>query len=106
VKVARERYVLTPESAALVAMRAQFPEAYYASCLVVSPQLRAETECWGRIHDLHGDDAWVGCSALVRGGWAIRVVAAGSVALRRTVGAIRGEIYRALGRRAPGLRRN
>jgi len=98
--------VLTPESAALEAMRAQFAEAYYASCFVVSPHLRADAECWGRIHALHGDETWVGCSALTRGGWAIRVVAAGSVALRRTVGAVRGEIYAALGRKAPGLRRN
>jgi len=106
VKIARERYVLTPESPALAAMRAQFAEAYYASCFVVSPHLRADAECWGRIHAMHGDDAWVGCSALVRGGWAIRVAAAGSVALRRTVSAVRGEIYAALGRKAPGLRRN
>jgi len=106
VKIARERYVLTPESAALEAMRAQFAEAYYASCFVVSPHLRADAECWGRIHALHGDETWVGCSALTRGGWAIRVVAAGSVALRRTVGAVREEIYAALGRKAPGLRRN
>ncbi|MDR3402747.1 MAG: urease accessory protein UreD [Chthoniobacter sp.] len=105
-KIARERYVLTPESAALAAMRAQFAEAYYASCFVVSPHLRADAACWQRIHDLHGDEAWVGCSALVRGGWAIRVVAAGSIALRRTIGAVRGEIYAALGKKAPGLRRN
>lgn len=106
VKIARERYVLTPESPALAAMRAKFPEAYYASCFVVSPHLQADAECWGRIHDLHGDEAWVGCSALLRGGWAIRVVAAGSIALRKAVAAIRGEIYAALGKRAPGLRRN
>ena len=104
--IARERYTLTPESPALVAMKAQFAEAYYASCFVVSPHLRADSECWRHIHDLHGDDAWVGCSALVRGGWAIRVLAAGSVALRRTVAAVRGEIYAALGKRAPALRRN
>ena len=40
-----------------------------------------------RIHDLHSDEAWVGCSALVRGGWAIRVLAAGSIALRKTIAA-------------------
>lgn len=105
-KIARERYVLSPESPTLTALRSQFPEAYYASCFVVSPHLRADAECWTRIHDLHGEDAWVGCSALVRGGWAIRVVARGSVVLRRTVAAIREEIYAALGRRVPALRRN
>jgi urease accessory protein len=105
-KIARERYTLTPETPALAAMRARFAEAYYASCFVVSPHLRADAECWRRIHDLHRDDAWVGCSALVRGGWAIRVLAAGSIALRRTVAAVRSEIYAALGKRAPALRRN
>ncbi len=104
-KVARERYVLTPESATLAALRGRFPEGYYASCFVVSPQL-AGHGCWQRIHDLHGDEAWVGVSALVRGGWAIRVLAAGSIALRRVIAAVRREIYGALGRRAPGLRRN
>jgi urease accessory protein len=105
-KIARERYVLTPESPTLAAMRARFPEVYYASCFVLSLHLRADSECWRRIHDLHAEDAWVGCSALVRGGWAIRVLAAGSVALRRTIAAVRGEIYAALGKHAPALRRN
>jgi len=87
-------------------MRAQFAEAYYASCFVVSPHLRADAECWRHIHDLHREDSWVGCSALVEGGWAIRVVAAGSIALRRSIAAIRSEIYPALGRREPALRRS
>ena len=105
-KIARERYALSPDSPTLTALRLQFPEAYSASCFVVSPHLRADAECWQRIHDLHNAEAWVGCGALVRGGFAIRVVAAGSVALRRTVGAIREEVYSALGRPAPALRRN
>ena len=82
------------------------PEAYYASCFVVSPQLRADADCWRRIHDLHSDEAWVGCSALVRGGWAIRVLAAGSIALRKTIAQVRRELYAALGAREPALRRN
>lgn len=104
-KIARERHTLTPESATLAALRARFPEAYYASCLVVSPRLALDSACWQAIHDLHSDAAWVGVSALRRGGWAIRVVAEGSIALRKTIGAIRREIYAALGAREPGLRR-
>src|SRR5262245_33654922 len=61
-KVARERYVLTPGSPALAALRARFTEAYYASSFVISPKLQAGDPCWRRIHDLHDDDAWVGCS--------------------------------------------
>jgi urease accessory protein len=105
-KVARERYRLTPQSPTLAAVRRRFPTAYYASCFVISPKLRAEAECWRRIHDLHGDDAWVGCSALVRGGWAIRVLAAGSVALRKTIAQIRRELYAARDEPEPALRRN
>ncbi len=105
-KIARERYVLTPDSPTLAAMRTKFPEAYYGSCFLISPRLRADDPCWQRIHDLHSDgEAWVGCSALVRGGWAIRVLAAGSIALRRTIGQVRREIYASLGRQVPALRR-
>ena len=104
-KIARERYVLTPGSPTLAAMRARFPEAYYASCFVISPKLRGTDACWQRIHDLHNDEAWVGCSALVRGGWAIRVVAAGSIALRRVIARIREEIYTARNEHPPALRR-
>jgi len=104
-KIARERYTLTPERPTLAALRERFPEAYYASCLVVSPRLADDAECWRRIHGLHDDAAWVGVSALVRGGWAIRVVAEGSIAMRKTVAAIRREIYTALGEREPALRR-
>ena len=106
VKIARERYTLTPDSPALSAMRARFPEAYYASCFLLSPHLPPSSECWRRIHDLQCADAWVGCSALTQGGWAIRVLAAGSVVLRKTIATIRGELYAALGRRPPALRRN
>jgi urease accessory protein len=105
-KIARERYRLSPESAVLAALREQFATPYYASGLVVTPQLPATDDCWQRIHDLHRDDAWVGCSPLTRGGSAIRIFAAGSVELRKTVAAIRHEIYAALGRRPPALRRN
>ena len=105
-KIARERYTLTPANPTLTAMRAQFAEAYYASCFVVSSTLRADSDCWRRIHDLHRDDAWVGCSALTRGGWAIRVLAAGSIALRRSIAAIRHELYAAGEKREPALRRS
>lgn len=104
-KIARERYTLTPESPTLGGLRTRFPEAYYASCFVITSRLDAAAECWRRIHDMHAESAWVGVSALARGGWAIRVVAEGSIALRKTIAAIRREIYAALGEREPALRR-
>ncbi len=105
-KIARERYMLTPASPTLAALRARFPEAYYASCLVVSPDLTENSPCWAAIHALHEDAAWVGVSALAHGGWAVRVVAEGSVVLRKKIAAVRREIYAALGEREPGLRRD
>ena len=103
--IARERYRLAPESESVGALRAQFATGYYASCFVVSPVLNAESPCWRAIHELHEADAWIGSSPLRRGGWVIKVLASGSVLLRRKLGAIRRELYAALGRRAPSLRR-
>jgi urease accessory protein len=109
--IARERYAVTPASPSIVAMRSIFPEAYYASVIVVSERLEAQgasdekAPCLQRIHDLHDATAWVGCSALRRGGAAIRVLASGSIALRKKVAEIRLAIYEALGMKMANLRR-
>jgi urease accessory protein len=89
----------------VAALRAQFATGYYASCFAISPTLHAESACWRAIHELHEAEAWIGCSPLRRGGWVIKVVAAGSVVLRRKLAAIRRELHAALGRREPSLRR-
>lgn len=103
--IAREKYRLAPESESVRALQAQFATGYYASCFVVSPRLAPGMACWAAIHALHDAEAWVGCSPLRCGGWVIKVVASGSVMLRRKLGAIRRELYAALGRREPSLRR-
>lgn len=103
--VARERYLLTPESESVRTLRAVFPDAYYASGFVLTPQLDDAHPCWQLLHDLHTRDAWIGCGRLSRGGWVIKCLAAGSVALRRMLQAVRTELYAALGRPAPSLRR-
>ena len=104
VLVGRERYCLTPDGEAVRALRTAFPEAYYASGFVISERLQADS-VWERIHALHRDDAWVGCSRLLDRGWAIKVVAAGSIALRRTLHHVRAELYVAMGHATPSLRR-
>jgi urease accessory protein len=103
--IARERYRLALESAAVAALRAQFSTAYYASCFAITPRLGPDSPCWAAIHALHEPEAWVGCSPLRRGGHVVKVVAAGSVLLRRKLAAIRRELHAALGRPAPSLRR-
>jgi urease accessory protein len=101
--IARERYRIERGSLALEAPRAAWTTPYFGSCFVISARLDPAAECWASIHRLHGPDAWVGCSALTAGGWSIRAVAAGSLALRRVMEAVRGAIYAAL--RCPAPRR-
>jgi urease accessory protein len=103
--VARERYRLQPGDEAIGALRRQFDTAYYASCFAISPRLTADHPCWERLHALHGREAWIGCGALVSGGFVVKIVAEGSVALRRLAALVREELHAALGRRAPSLRR-
>ena len=103
--IARERYRLTPESESVRTLRGVFPDAYYASGFVVSPRLTDDHPCWRRLHDLHTPEAWIGCGRLGQGGWVIKCLASGSVILRRMLSTIRTEIYDALGRPAPSLRR-
>jgi len=105
VHIARERYRLTPESGAVRALRRQFEHAYYASCFVVSPRLTRSDACWRRIDELQAPDIWIGNGALGHGGWVVKCLAAGSVALRRTLAVVRRELTAALGRREPSLRR-
>jgi urease accessory protein len=105
VHIARERYHLAPESESVRTLRAVFPDAYYASGFIVSPRLDDSHPCWQRLHDLHAPDAWIGCGRLAQGGWVIKCLAAGSVALRRMLATIRTELYAALDRPAPSLRR-
>jgi len=103
--IARERYRLTSESAAIAALRGQFATGYYASCFVVTPRLAADAPVWKAIDALHEREAWVGCSALRRGGFVVKIVAAGSVLLRRKLAAVRRELHTAMGWAEPSLRR-
>jgi urease accessory protein len=103
--IGRERYRLSPENGSLTPLRTRFATAYYGSCFVISPRLASDAPCWPAVHALHEDAAWVGCSPLRSGGWAIKLIAADSVTFRRKLDAIRRELYAALGRPEPALRR-
>jgi urease accessory protein len=103
--IIRERYRLVPDDEAVRALRRQFEHAYYASCFAVSPRLVRELPCWAAIHALHAPDVWIGCGALGHGGWVVKCVADGSIALRRTLAAVRRELYAAVSRREPSIRR-
>jgi urease accessory protein len=104
-QIVRERYRLAPQSESVLSLRRVFADAYYASGFVVAPGLDDGSPCWQAIHALHTADAWVGCGRLSAGGWVVKCVASGSIALRRVLNAAREELYAALGRSAPSLRR-
>lgn len=103
--VARERYTLEPNDASVSALRDRFPTGYYATCFLFSPKLAKESPCWEIIHLLHTDEVWTGVSALVAGGWTVKVLASDSVSLRNALSTIRASVYTALGDAPPSLRR-
>lgn len=102
--IARERYRFAPGDAAVVSLQSFLPAAYYGSCYALSPAL-GEGSFLPVLDTLQADDAWLGCSRLSAGGVVIKVVASGSVPLRRTLHEVRRALHAALGRPAPALRR-
>ena len=103
--ILRERYRLVPGEPSVEVWRAQFPTGYYASGIVIAPSLSGGSPIWRQIHDLHNENAWIGCSELCSGGASIRLLARDSITLRKTLEEIRRLLYAALDRPAPRLRR-
>ncbi len=103
--VVRERFLLSPENGALTALRRRFPTAYYASIFVASPLLTTATD--PALYTLESDavDGWVGVTNIAGGFYAIKIVAADSLVMRRALHRCRSAIHECLGRKAPGLRR-
>ncbi len=97
----RERFLITPKNGALAALRRRFPTAYYTSIFVVSPALT------GDLRDLASDaaDHWIGTTQAGGGLHVVRIIAADSLALRRSLRDCRAAIYLSLHRTAPDLRR-
>lgn len=100
----RERYEMTREN--LAAMRAKFPEGYYASIVAVRAQPGAGSFGVEAIHGLHHSASrWVGVTRLSESAVAIKIVAADSPGLREAVGRARTEMQKWLGVEAAALRR-
>lgn len=97
--IAKERYRLTPGSAAVAALRGQFPTAYCASVYAVGAGMQPE------IAALHGPACWVGCSRLEEHAAAVRVVAATSMELTRVLQSLRALFHAAFARTALPIRR-
>ena len=104
--LARERYCLRPDADAVTALRQQFPQAYFANSLLVSPQFGKHSACWDALRALHCADGWSGVSTLGEGVYAWKLVASDSLWLRHALQAGRRAIYETLGRPLPSLRRD
>jgi urease accessory protein len=87
--IARERFVLQPSDESTASLRRPFVNGYYASCYVVSSRVPPDLEVWRAIHDLNSEHALVGVSCLVAGGSTIKILAADSIALSKTLRAVR-----------------
>jgi urease accessory protein len=102
--IVRERYRLVPDE--MIGLRAQFPTAYYASIVCVSPSLPDDLAAVRALgEDLHRPECWVGASRLGTGAWVVKVVAADSPALRATTAALRLRLHALLGGVPANLRR-
>ena len=102
-RVAREKYHVSP--AGLEAFKRRFPTGYYACIFLFHPKITPESACWEAMDALHEESTWIGRSRLHGHGWSIKLLVTDSVRFRKALNAIRQHCHEAMGRKAPGLRR-
>ncbi len=85
--VLRERFDQSgAELKALAALAGSGAKACFGNAVLIA---EGEATWIDAARALHGDGVWLGVSALRRGGWSIKFVAADSIRLRRTLKALR-----------------
>jgi len=104
-KILKEHYSLRPDDLSLDALRAKFPQSYYASCFAIGKRFVEDNEAWERIVDLQSEGVCIGASRLCQGGWVVKLLAENSVDFRAAQQRIREQLYAIAGRPAPSLRR-
>ena len=72
--------------------------ACFANAILISDNTPADSPWRSDIAALHGAGLWVGVSALVRGGWSIKLIATDNVRLRAALRAIRKILARSFPR--------
>ncbi len=103
---ARERYSLIRGDAVCEALSCRFATPYFASLFGISPALDTAAGDLPHLADsLSSQHVWVGASRLMENAWVVKVVASGSVDLRRTVAAIRSHFHTAMKTAPASLRR-
>jgi urease accessory protein len=85
--VLRERFdTAGAELKALAALTGSGPKACFGNAVLIA---EGESPWLDAVRELHGDGMWLGVSALRRGGWSIKFVAADSIRLRKTLKELR-----------------
>jgi urease accessory protein len=87
--VSRERFRLRPDDASLWSLKHPFPAGYFASGCLVTQRSAADAPCLEALRALNDETLWVGVSALVFGGWGLRLLAADSLAMQAGKQAVR-----------------
>jgi urease accessory protein len=100
----RENYCLNANSEGLQTMRRRFPNAYYASCLLVS-HLEGGELLQREIAALNGARVMAGASRSACDVYAIKLIAADSMSLRTAVSEVRTLVYAHWGGPQPSLRK-
>ncbi len=81
--ILRERFEQSgADLKALAALAGSGPKACFGNAVLVT---EGEAPWLPAVAALHGDGVWLGVSALRRGGWSIKFVAADSIRLRKTL---------------------
>ena len=99
--VARERYRLSPADSSLEALKRVHPQCHYLSCFLLGAPSLPMME----IESLNSPEVYLGQSALVSGGHAIKALCQDSLSARRTLGRLRHILYAAMTRPVPALGR-
>jgi len=86
--ILRERFEQSgADLKALAGLSGSGPKACFGNAVLVA---EGEAPWLPAVAALHGDGVWLGVSALRRGGWSIKFVAADSIRLRKTLKDLRG----------------
>jgi urease accessory protein len=85
--VLRERFDTSgADLKALAALAGSGPKACFGNAVLIA---EGEAPWLPAVAALHGEGVWLGVSALRRGGWSIKFVAADSIRLRKTLQSVR-----------------
>jgi urease accessory protein len=77
------------ELRALAELAGSGPAACFANAVLICDAVEADPRWRGEIAALHGEGLWVGVSALLKGGWSIKIVATDTLRLRGALRAMR-----------------